>query len=121
MQPHFHRPGKGIGSAVEMLPIEPWRCEALALEDFERESLKLVEFLKHLASSFGSKHEEGERDEAEASRWQEFRQSILPGDKLWMMTEPASHPEVTHGSACLLITRDGGIVTRFQLYQPAEV
>ena len=121
MRPQFHRSAKGHGSTVEMLPMEPWRCEAIALNDFERESLKLVEFLKHLAISFGSQNEAGERNEAEANRWQEFRESILPGDKLWMMTEPASHPEVTHGSACLLITRDGGIVTRFQLYQPAQV
>jgi len=105
---------------MDLLPIEPWRCESIVLEDFDRDSLKLVEFLKHLATSFGSQNEEGERDEAEAQRWQEFRESILPGDKLWMMTEPASHPEVTHGSACLLITRGGGIVTRFQLYQPAQ-
>ena len=103
---------------MDLFPIEPWRCEAISLEDFDRESLKLVQFLDHLATSFGKAHEEGERDEAEAMRWREFRESVLPGDKLWLMTEPASHPEATHGSACLVITRHGEIVTRFLLYQP---
>ena len=102
---------------MDLLPIEPWRCEMLSLEDFERDSLKLVQFLDHLANSFGPKNEEGERDEAE--RWREFRTSIVPGDKLWLMTEPASHPEVTHGSASLVITRHGALVTRFLLYQPS--
>jgi len=121
MQPHFQRRFGQRATAIPPLALTPWRCEAVSLVDFERESLKLVEFLHHLADSFGTGNEEGERDEAEARRWLEFRQSVLPGDKLWLMTEPPSHPEVSHGSACLVITRDGNIVTRFQLYQPMAV
>jgi len=118
MRPHIHRKPGDRATAAPPLPLEPWRCEAVSLADFERESLKLVEFLHHLADSFGTGNEAGDRDESEARRWLELRQSILPGDKLWLMTEPPSHPEVSQGSACLVITRDGKIVTRFQLYQP---
>ena len=57
-----------------LLQIEPYRCEAISLAEFERESLKLVELLEHLAVSFGPRSEEREWDEAEASRWREFRE-----------------------------------------------
>ncbi|MCE9546665.1 MAG: hypothetical protein K8T25_14385 [Planctomycetia bacterium] len=101
---------------MELFPIEPWRCESISLEDYERESLKLAEFLDHLSTAFGKGKDQGEH--AAAQRWREFHDSILPGDSLWLETGPASHPEVTHGSAYFLIVRNGEVVTRFLLYQP---
>jgi hypothetical protein len=99
---------------AEMSSWEPYGARLVSMQEVEENLTSLIRLYDHLAILSRSP-DVAERNKAHAANWRALRWLIAPTDRVWLLTEPPEHPDFIHGTAYLVVVRNGGVIAKHKI------